>query len=127
MQQNKRIVRPRLAFSHGVSFSDTAVQIFSDDMRAIGRDKLIVKTEAAKGQIALLIVGYGMEESDWLVFPDRHMLLWRYFQTPIYGKPDLLKWHPADFPRNPCARIKGNFVGCVGAEISPDGAVIAPE
>jgi hypothetical protein len=127
VQQNKRTVRPRLAFSHGVSFSDAAVQSFSDDMRAIGRDKLIVKTEAVKGQIALLIVGYGMEESDWLVFPDRHMLLWRYFQTPIYGKPDLLKWQPGDFPRKPCAKIKGNLVGCVGAEVSPDGAIIAPE
>jgi len=127
VQQNKGIVRPRLAFSHGVSLSDAAAQAFADDMHAIGRDKLIFKTEALKGQIALLTVGFGMEESDWLVFPDRHMLLWRYLQTPIYGKPDLLKSQPADFPRGPCAKLKSNFVGCVGAEVSPDGAVIAPE
>jgi hypothetical protein len=125
VQQNKRTVRPRLAFSHGVSLSDAAAQVFSDDMHARGRDKLAVKTEAMKGQVALLIVGFGMEESDWLVLPDRHMVLWRYLQIPIYGKPDLLKRQPLDFPRGPCAKI--NTAGCVGAEISPDGAVIAPE
>jgi hypothetical protein len=127
VQQNKRIVRPRLAFSHGMSFSDAAEQAFSEDMHAIGQDKSIVKAEAAKDQIALLTVGFGAEESDWLVFPDRHMLLWRYFQVPIYGKPDLLKWQPAAFPRKPCAKIKNNFVGCVGVEVSPDGALIPPE
>jgi hypothetical protein len=127
VQQNRRVARPRLAFSHGVSLSDAAAQAFSADMRAIGRDKFVVETEAAKGQIALLIVGFGAEESDWLVFPDRHMLLWRYFQVPIYGKPDLLKWQPADFPRKPCGNITSNFMSCVGAEVSPDGVLIALE
>jgi hypothetical protein len=124
VHDNKRVVRPRLAFSHGVSFSDAAEHAFSEDMHTIGRDKLIAKAEAAKDQIALLIVGYGAEESDWLVFPDRHMLLWRYSQVPIHGKPDLLKWLPADFPKKPCAKVKNSFVGCVGAEVSPDGALI---
>ena len=127
VQQNKRIVRPSLAFSHSVSLSDAATQAFSEDMHAIGRDKLLVKTEAAQGQIALLVVGFGMEESDWLVVPDRHRILWRYFQVPIYGMPDLLQWQPADFPRKPCAKMKNSFVGCVGAEVSPDGARIPPE
>ncbi len=125
VQQNKRIVRPRLAFSHGASLSDTEAQVFSADMHARRRDDLAAKAEAAKGQIALLIVGFGMEESDWLVFPDRHMVLWRYFQTPIYGKPDLLKWQPVDFIRGACAKI--NMSGCAGAEISPDGAIIPPQ
>jgi len=127
VQQNKRVVTPRLAFAGGFSLSDEAAQLFAQDMHAIGQDKLFAKTKAAKGQIALLIVGFGMEESDWLVLPDRHMILWRYFQTPVYGKPDLLKWQPADFPRRPCTKTVGNFLGCVGAEISPDGAIIAPQ
>lgn len=127
VHESKRAVRPRLAFSQGVSFSDEAARAFSEDMHELGKNKSIVKTEAVKNQIALLMVGSGVEESDWLVFPDRHMLLWRYYQTPIYGKPDLLKWQPADFPKKPCAKMKNNFVGCVGVEISPDGVLIAPE
>jgi hypothetical protein len=127
VRENKRVVRPSLAFSHGVSFSSAAEQAFSEDMHAIGRDKLSVKAEAAKDQIALLVIGYGAEESDWLVFPDHHMLLWRYYQISIYGKTDLLKWKPADFPRKSCAKIKNNLVGCVGIEISPNGDIIASE
>jgi hypothetical protein len=127
VQQNKRISRPSLAFSQGASLSDADEKEFADDMHAIGRDKLIAKVDAAKGQIALLIFGFGMEESDWLVFPDHHMVLWRYFQTPVYGKPDLLKWKPADFPGRPCAKTTAKFVNCVGTEVSPDGAFIAPE
>jgi hypothetical protein len=128
VHENKRVVRPRLAFTQGASFSDEAAQAFSEDMHAIGRDKAIVKTEAAKDQIALLIVGSWAEESDWLVFPDHHMLLWRYYQFSVYGKPDLLKWQPADFPQKaPCAKMKKNSVGCVGVEVSPDGALIVPE
>jgi hypothetical protein len=127
VKQNKRVVRPRLAFSHGVSLSNAAAQVFTNDMHLLGRDKLVAKTEAAQDQIALLIVGFGMEESDWLVFPDHHMVLWRYFQTPIYGKPDLLKWKPAEFPGRACAQTTAKFVSCVGTEVSPDGAFIAPE
>jgi hypothetical protein len=125
VQQNKRVVRPRLAFSHGVSLSDEEAQVFCDDMRARHHEKLAVKAEAAKGQIALLMVGFGMEESDWLVLPDQHMVLWRYFQASIKGKPELLKWQPVDFIRGPCAKI--NTSGCAGAEISPNGAIIPPE
>jgi hypothetical protein len=68
VHENTRVVRPRLAFFHGVSFSDEASQAFSEDMHAIGQHKSTVETEAAKDQIALLIVGSGAEESDWLVF-----------------------------------------------------------
>ncbi|HLW84257.1 MAG TPA: hypothetical protein VKR60_03520 [Candidatus Sulfotelmatobacter sp.] len=114
-------VRYRLDFVHTTSFGDAAKSVFAADMQAIGRDKVMPAVDAAKGGVALLMVGSGAEESDWLIFPDQHMLLWRYFQTPLYGKPSLVKWGPANFEAKPCAKLQNNFVHCVGAEITPDG------
>lgn len=111
----------RLSFVHTTSFSDVAMRVFAADMQEIARDKVMPEVEAAKGGVALLVVGFGAEESDWLVFPDQHMLLWRFFQTPASGKPSLLKWGPASFGAKPCAKLRNNFLHCVGAEISPDG------
>jgi hypothetical protein len=99
------------------------MRVFAADMHAIGRDQLIPKVEAAKNQIAALMVGSGVEESDWLIFPDGHMLLWRYWQTPVYGKPSLLKWSSSPPDKKPCAKLRNNFVGCVGMEISAEGNV----
>jgi hypothetical protein len=88
-------------------------------MHEVGRDKLLPKVNAEKDGIALFIAGFGAEESDWLVFPDRRMILWRYWQTPIYGKPSLLKFGLANFDAKPCARVKNNFLHCVGAAFPP--------
>jgi hypothetical protein len=123
VQDQSRKVLMRLSFLGGSSFSDAEMKVFAADMHAIGRDQLIPKVEAAKNQIAALIVGYGAEESDWLVFPDGHMLLWRYWQTPVYGKPSLLKWSSSPPDKKPCAKLGNNFVGCVGMEISAEGNV----
>jgi hypothetical protein len=116
-------VRLRLTYFRGASFSDSAMKVFAADMQAIGRDKWIPEAESAKDRIAVLVAGFGAEESDWLVFPDRHMILWRFFQVPVYGKTDLLKWQPSDFSTKPCAYLKTNLAGCVGAKISPDGVL----
>jgi hypothetical protein len=111
----------RLSFVHTTSLGDAAMRVFDADMHEIGRDKVMPEVEAAKGGVALLAVGSGAEESDWLIFPDQHMLLWRFFQTPTSGKPNLLKWGPASFAAKPCAKLRNNSLHCVGAEISPDG------
>lgn len=125
VQDQSSKVLMRIAFVGGTSFSDAEMRVFAADMHAIGRDRLIPKVEAMKDQIATLIVGFGAEESDWLVFPDRHMLLWRYWQTPIYGKPSLLKWSGSPPDKKTCAKLGNNFVGCVGMEISAEGNVEA--
>jgi hypothetical protein len=126
VREHRPVVQPRLSFFRGASLSGGAMKTFAADMHAIGRDKVIPKVEPVKDRIALLIVGFGMEESDWLVLPDQHMILWRFFQTPVYGKPDLLKWSASDFNRKPCAKLQNNFVGCVGIEVSPDGKLEPP-
>jgi hypothetical protein len=113
-------VRFRLSFVHSTSFSDVAIRVFAADMHESGRDKVTPEVEAAKGGVALLVVGVGAEESDWLVFPDQHMVLWRFFQSSS-GKTSLLKWGPASFAAKPCAKLRNNSLHCVGAEISPDG------
>jgi hypothetical protein len=127
VREHRPVVQPRLSFFRGASLSDGAMKTFAADMHAIGRDAVIPKVESVKDRIALLIVGFGMEESDWLILPDQHMILWRFFQTPVYGKPDLLKWSASDFDRRPCAKLKNNFVGCVGIEVSPDGKLELPD
>jgi hypothetical protein len=114
----------RLSYVRDASFSDEAMRAFTADMRAIGKNKLIPKVEAVKDRIGLLVVGAGADESDWLVLPDREMVLWRYWQTPVAGsKPRLLKWSDSPLYKKPCAKLPSNFVGCVGAEISPDGTL----
>jgi hypothetical protein len=121
-QENPR-VQLRLAFFGGSCLSNDALRAFAADMHDVGRNKLVPKVEAAKDRIAVLVAGFGAEESDWLVFPDQRMILWRYWQTPIYGKPTLLKFGPANFDAKPCAKLQNNFVHCVGAEISPEGTL----
>ena len=59
---------------HGSSFGDHAMQTFAQDMRARGREELIAQVAAQQTQITLLKIGY----ADWLLFPDKHMMLWRY-------------------------------------------------
>jgi len=110
-----------LTFVHDTSLSDAALQLFSADMKAIGSGKLVPKVEAAKDQIALLTIGSGMGHSQWLVFPDLHMVLWRYWQIGQYGgPPDLAPWSANS--AKPCAEPK-SFIRCVGREVSPTGGL----
>ena len=117
----EHLVRPVLSFSGGVSLSDTSSRAFAADMRAIGQDQLIPDVQAVQDQIALLTFGLGAERSEWLAFPDGHMLLWRFANIPAYGKSDLIKWQPADFTGFPCAKPLTKLLNCVGRQISPDG------
>jgi hypothetical protein len=113
-----------LSFFRSASLTDDALKAFAADMHEAGRDKLVPKVEAAKDRIAVLVAGFGVEESDWLVLPDQRMILWRYRQTPIYGTPTLLKFGLANFDAKPCAKLQNNFLHCVGAEISPQGILL---
>jgi hypothetical protein len=122
-EQENPPVQLRLSFFGAASLTDDALKVFAADMHEVGRGKLVTKVEAVKDRIAVLVAGFGAEESDWLVLPDQRMVLWRYRQTPIYGKPALLKFGLANFDAKPCAKLQDNFVHCVGAEISPDGTL----
>lgn len=122
-QENPRVPL-RLSFFRSGSLTDDALKAFAADMHEVGRDKIVSKVEAVKDRAAVLVAGFGAEESDWLVLPDQRMILWRYWQTPIYGKPTLLKFGPANFNAEPCAKLRDNFVHCVGAEVSPEGILV---
>lgn len=117
LQEHK--VPIRISFVQGVSFSDSAFRLFSADMQAIGRSELIPKVAAMKDRLALIFVWAGADESDWLVFPDEHMLLWQYGKIP--NATDFLKWSVSDFPRKPCSERWSIFGGCVGREVSANG------
>jgi hypothetical protein len=101
---------------HGTSFGEHAMLTFAQDMKARGREDLIAQVAAQQSQITLLKVG----AADWLLFPDKHMMLWRYD-----GPSGLLKWTPADFPPGLCGAYSSNFGGCSGREITPDGVLVA--
>ena len=108
-------------------------QNFSSDMHQIGRDDLIPEVREAQAHIALLRAGAGLEMSNWLVFPDGHMLLWRYrpLRRPrsTFSPQDesgLLKWKSVDFlSSKPCAQ--DTFLRCPGSEVSPEGILVAPK
>jgi len=101
---------------HGLSLGEHAMQTFTKDMQLRERDDLVEKVHAQQSQIALLKI----DGADWLIFPDRHLLLWRY--EWFRG---LLKWTPDDFGEGECADYRVNNGGCSGREISPEGTLIA--
>ena len=109
----------RVSYVHTASFGDKAMSTFTKDMRLRGRQDLIEKVKAQQEKIALLIVGTTYSESYWLVFPDKHLLLWRYG-----GPSGLLKWNTEDFREGECADYRVNNGGCPGREITPDGELI---
>jgi hypothetical protein len=108
----------RISYVHDASFGDKAMRTFTADMKARGREDLIEQARAVQSQLVLLIVGMEYSESYWLVFPDRHLLLWRYG-----GASGLLNWTPADFPPGQCSEYQGNFGGCSGREVTVDGTL----
>ena len=115
-----------LRFVHGTSLSESELKNFSADMRAIGQEKIISKVDAAKDRVALLMVGQGMtNRSEWLVFPDKHMLLWRSWRIPgIGGAMDSVAWDSSQYSAKPCADGTSNFVQCVGREVSASGSLL---
>jgi WG repeat protein/FAD binding domain-containing protein len=101
---------------HQTSFGDHAMNSFALDMKARGREDLIPAVRTQQAQIALLKIGFVY----WLVFPDKHMMLWRF-----EGPRGFLKWKQSDFPAGRCGDYQVNNGGCSGREISPDGTLIA--
>lgn len=101
---------------HDTSFGDQALRTFTLDMKARGREDLIPTVAAQQAQVALLKIGYVY----WLVFPDKHMMLWRY-----EGPSGFLKWKQSDFPAGLCGAYPVNNGGCSGREIAPDGTLLA--
>ena len=103
-----------LYFVHRKSFGDHAMQTFALDMKARGREDLIEEVRSQQDQIALL----NIQGADWLVFPDKHMMLWRY--ETRWG---LLKWTTEDFPPGSCGAYQSNYGGCSGREVTPEGTL----
>jgi WG containing repeat len=105
-----------ISYVHNASFGDKAMRTFAGDMKARGRDDLVEQVRAQQSQIVLLTIS----GSYWLLFPDKHMMLWRY-ET----KWGLLKWKPEDFPPGECADYQTNDGGCSGREVTPEGVLAA--
>jgi hypothetical protein len=109
----------RITYVHDASLANEALGRFAADMKMRGRNDLVEQARAQRTQIALIQVGIRYAESYWLVFPNKHLVLWRY-----QGPGGLLKWRPSDFGEGKCADEGINDGGCSGREISPEGALI---
>lgn len=109
----------RISYVHDASFGDKALRTFTADMKLRERPDLIQKVTAQQKEIALLMVGIEYSESYWLVFPDKHMMLWRY-----EGRSGLLKWATTDFGEGRCADYNVNNGGCSGREVTEAGDLI---
>jgi hypothetical protein len=109
----------RISYVHDASFGDKALRTFTADMKLRERPDLIQKVTAQHKEIALLMVGIEYSESYWLVFPDKHLMLWRY-----EGRSGLLKWATSDFGEGECADYRVNNGGCSGREVSATGDLI---
>ena len=119
IKDNSRIP-VRISYIQDRSFGDKALRTFTEDMRFRDQPDLIEQVRAQQQDIVLLIVGNTYSETYWILFPDKHMLLWRF------GSPSgLLKWTGADFSAGECAEYKTNHGGCSGREITPEGGLAA--
>jgi len=109
----------RISYVHNASFGDKAMEVFAADMHAKGKDDLVPAVKAQQSEIALIIVGQTYAESYWLVFPDHHLMLWRFG-----GPSGLLKWKTEDFPAGRCAAYSPPFGGCAGSVVSASGELV---
>ena len=105
----------QLTFVHNESFGDKAMSVFEGDMKAIGKSTLTEEIRAVQDKVALIAAGYG---GYWLVLPDRRMVLWRYSTTA-----GLLNLTAAALRTTRCVEYNTVSGGCVGAIVTPDGAV----
>jgi hypothetical protein len=109
----------RITYVHDASLTNEALGRFAADMKVRERNDITKQVTAHRNQVALIQVGAMYAESYWLVFPDKHLVLWRY-----QGPGGLLKWSPADFGEGECAGLGINDGGCSGREVSPEGVLI---
>jgi hypothetical protein len=109
-------VPSRISYVHKPSFGDKALKVFAGDMHALGKDDIAQEARAKQFEITLIMTGNTYAESYWLIFPDKHVILWRY-----NGASGLLKWKPSDFRTAECADYGVPFGGCVGATVDSDG------
>jgi hypothetical protein len=117
IHENPRVAF-RISYVHDQSFGDKAMRVFKADMKLRGREDLIEQVKAQQADIALLIVGNTYSESYWLLFPDKHMMLWKYG-----GASGLLKWTHDNFGKGQCSEYENNYGGCSGREVTPDGTL----
>lgn len=110
----------RISYVHNQSFGDKAMRVFTADMKLRGREDLIEQVKPQQADVVLLIVGNTYSESYWLLFPDKHMMLWRYG-----GPSGLLKWTRNDFDKGQCSEYENNYGGCSGREVTADGTLAA--
>jgi hypothetical protein len=118
MQEHAR-VPVRISYVQDRSFGDKALQTFTEDMRFRERPELIAQVRSQQQDVVLLIVGNKYSETYWILFPDKHMLLWRFG-----GVSGLLRWASGNFSAGECAEYKTNFGGCAGGEITPEGELV---
>jgi hypothetical protein len=117
----------RISYVHDKSFSDKAMDVFAADMKLLGREDLIEQVKSQQAGIALLLINDTNTESHWLLFPDKHMMLWRYDGSSWLrheGSPRLLKWTSEDFRKSgrECSdSLTLRPIICSGREITAGG------
>ena len=107
--------REWLFYVHGESFTDKAMHIFADDMKAVGKDDLVQRVRAVQHESALLETGYG---DYWIILPDKTTIMWRWQSLS-----HILNWKVGEFPSHECTDYKTVSGGCAGTVISPNGSV----
>ena len=104
-----------IRFVHDRSFSEKAMQNFAADMKKLGKQSLADEVANVQDKAALVFLDYG---SDWIILPDKRMILWRHYLPASF-----LKWTEADFKFARCEDYNSNNGGCVGTLVSADGAL----
>jgi hypothetical protein len=105
-----------VSYVHGISLTDKALRIFSNDMKAVGHASVVPKVRDAQQDAVLLETGSG---DWWIVLPDHSMILWRWASMhPI------LKWPTNTFDAKRCTDYNEVTGGCAGTLISAEGEIV---
>ena len=118
IRQNPK-VRISVVYVDDASMGLKALSTFRGDMKLREKFELTAEVEQQRKQIALVTAGDDYRDSYWLIFPDKHLALWRYL-----GPGGLLRWKPEDFGEGECADYRIVVGGCSGRTVSADGKLV---
>ncbi len=90
------------------------MQIFAADMKLKGKEFLVNEVKALQRDVTLLAIGGKYNRDYWLVLPDKRIVLWRFYESPI-------RWRSLKASAWDCSNYQDK---CIGAMISRDGKVV---
>lgn len=109
----------RIEYVHHQSLGDKALRIFTADMTALNKRSVAAEVAEDGARAVLLYLVPRGQFSTWVLLSDNRMILWRQFG----GAPAGVEWESGGPRGGPCSAYSDPGWTCVGAIVTPEGAV----